>query len=55
MSVDKTEASTFPTKTRATNTYIIVIKNKEKIIVFGRFFSGFLISPATAAILVTPA
>ena len=55
MSVAKTLASTLPTNTSATRTYIKVIKNKEMIIVLGRFFSGFLISPATAAIFVTPA
>ena len=55
MSVAKMEASTFPTNARATIQYIVVIKNNEMIIVRGRFLDGFFISPATAAILVTPA
>ena len=55
MSVAKLEASTFPTNARATIQYIVVIKNNEMIIVKGRFLDGFFISPATAAILVTPA
>ena len=32
-----------------------VIKNKEISIDLGKFFSGFFISPAIAAIFVTPA
>ena len=55
MSVANIEASTFPTNARATKQYMVVIKNNEMIIVSGRFFAGFFISPAIAAILVTPA
>ena len=55
MSVASIEASTLPTRARATMQYIVVIKNNEIIIVSGRFFAGFFISPAIAAILVTPA
>ena len=55
MSVANIEASTFPTRASATKQYIVVIRNNEIIIVKGRFFAGFLISPAIAAIFVTPA
>ena len=55
MSSASNEASTLPTKTKATKQYIVVIRNNEIIIVKGRFFAGFFISPATAAIFVTPA
>ena len=55
MSVANIDASTFPTNARATKQYIVVIKNSEMIIVSGRFFAGFFISPAMAAIFVTPA
>ena len=55
MSVASIEASTLPTSARATMQYIVVIKNSEMIIVKGRFLAGFFISPAIAAIFVTPA
>ena len=55
MSVANIDASTFPTNTSATKQYIVVIKNNEIIIVSGRFFDGLVISPAMAAIFVTPA
>ena len=55
MSVAKIEASTFPTKASATKQYIVVIRNNEIIMVSGRFLDGFVISPAMAAIFVTPA
>ena len=55
MSFASNDASTLPTKTKATKQYIVVIRNSEIIIVKGRFFAGFFISPATAAIFVTPA
>ena len=55
MSVANIEASTFPTRARATIQYMVVIRNREMIIVSGRFLAGFFISPAIAAIFVTPA
>ena len=55
ISVANIDASTLPTNARATKQYIVVIKNNEMIIVSGRFFAGFFISPAIAAIFVTPA
>ena len=55
MSVAKIDASTLPTKASATKQYIVVIRNNEIIIVSGRFLDGLVISPAIAAIFVTPA
>ena len=55
ISVANIDASTLPTNASATKQYIVVIKNNEMIIVSGRFFAGFFISPAIAAIFVTPA
>ena len=55
MSVAKIDASTLPTNASATKQYIVVIRNNEIIIVNGRFLDGLVISPAMAAIFVTPA
>src|SRR6056297_2032190 len=55
MSVFNSSNGRLPTRTNATTTYIVVIIKSDKIIALGKLTLGFLISPAMAATLVTPA